>query len=138
MSKKQILGIIVSFSVLCLVLSSLLLRAQDSLHPNPDFADALWLAKSDGITKIATADASVLLELADVKNVRAIAVDEQRGVLWAYIQNTLWAYRFNGEPALSISLIPPGDYGNGKEVAISTNLQNGTVWLGVKKSLCRT
>lgn len=118
MSKKQILGVMLSFPLLCLVLSSLLLRAQDSLHPNPDFADALWLGKSDGIDKIATADASVLLQIVDVKNVRAIAVDEPRGVLWAYIQNTLWAYRFNGEPALSISFTPPGDNGNGKEVAI--------------------
>ena len=135
MSKKQILGFLLSFPLLCLVLSSLLLRAQDSLHPNPDFANALWLAKSDGIDKIATADASALLEIVDVKNVRAIAVDEQRGVLWAYIQNTLWAYRFNGEPALSIALTPPGDNGNGKDVALSTNPENGTVWLGVKKSL---
>jgi len=117
-SKKQILGIIVSLPLLCLVLSSLLLRAQDSLHPNSDFANALWLAKSDGIDKIAAADASVLLQIVDVKNVRAIAVDEPHGVLWAYIQHTLWAYRFNGEPALSISFTPPGDNGNGKEVAI--------------------
>jgi ligand-binding sensor domain-containing protein len=134
-SKRQILGIMLSIPLLCLVLSSLLLRAQHPLHPNPDFANALWLAKSDGIDKIATADAGALLEIVDVKNVRAVAVDEQRGVLWAYIQNTLWGYHFNGEPALRIALTPPGENGNGKDIALSTNPKNGTVWLGVKKSL---
>jgi RHS repeat-associated protein len=134
-SRKQILGIVASFSLLCLVLSSLLLRAQDALLPNPDFADALWIAKSDGINKIATADGSALLQIDAVKNVRAVAVDERHGVLWAYIKDTLWAYRFNGGPLFSIPLSPHGDHGNGKEVVLSVNPENGTVWLGVKKSL---
>ena len=135
MSKKQILGIIVSCSLLCLIFSSLLLRAQHPLSPNPDFVAALWVARSEAINKIATADASALLQIADVKNVRAVTVDEQRGVLWAYIQNTLWVYRFNGKPAFSIPLTPHGDNGNGKEVALTANPKNGSVWLGVKKSL---
>jgi RHS repeat-associated protein len=133
--KKQILGIITSFSLLCLVLSSILLRAQHPLPPNPDFADALWVAQLSAINKIAAVDASALLQITDVKNVRAVAVDEEHAVLWAYIQNTLWAYRFNGEPSLSIPLTPHGDNGTSKAVAISTNPENGTVWLGVKTSL---
>ena len=135
MSKKQILGIIVSCSLLCLIFSSLLLRAQYPLPANPEFATALWIAKADGINKIATADGSALLQIADVKNIRAVTVDEQHGLLWAYIQNTLWAYHFNGKPAFSVPLTPHGDNGNSKEVALSTNPQNGSVWLGVKKSL---
>ena len=118
MSKKEILSIIVSISLLCLILSSLLLRAQSPVLPNPDFVHALWVAKSDGIDKIDTADGSALLQTPGVKNVRAIAVDDQRGVLWAYIQNTLWAYHFNGKPGLSVPLAPHGDDGNGNEVAL--------------------
>ena len=135
MSKKQILGIIVSLSLLCIVLSSLLIRAQHPLLPNPEFANALWIAKLDGISKIATTDAATLLHIANVTNVRAVAVDEQRGLLWAYIQNTLWAYRFNGEPSLSIPLDPHGDNSNHKDVALNVNPNNGTIWLGVKKAL---
>ena len=56
-------------------------------------------------------------------------------LLWAYIQNTLWAYRFSGKPAFTIPLTPHGDNGNDKEVALRANPQNGSVWLGVKKSL---
>jgi RHS repeat-associated protein len=134
-SKKQIMGIIVSCPLLCLIFSSLLIRAQDPLPPNPDFASALWVARSEGINKVATHDASPLLQIPGLKNVRAITVDEQHGILWAYIQNTLWAYQFNGKPAFSIPLTPHGDKGDSKEVALSANPKNGSVWLGVKKSL---
>jgi hypothetical protein len=54
-------------------------------------------------------------------------------VLWAYIQNTLRAYRLNGEPALGIPLTPHGDHGYSQDVALSVNADNGTVWLGVKR-----
>jgi hypothetical protein len=134
-SKKRIMGIIVSCPLLCLIFSSILIRAQYPLPSNPDFASALWVARSEGINKIATTDASPLLQIPDVKNVRAITVDAQRGILWAYIQNRLWAFHFNGKPAFSISLSPYGDNGNSEEVALSANSQNGSVWLGVKKSL---
>jgi ligand-binding sensor domain-containing protein len=134
-SKKQFLGIIVSLSLLGIVLSSLLIRAQHPIPVNPDFVTALWIAQSDGIRKIATADAGDLLHIDDLKHVKAVAVDDQRGMLWAYIKNTLWAYNFNGEPAFSIPLTPHGDHGNHPHVALSVNSNNGTVWLGVKKAL---
>jgi hypothetical protein len=134
-SKKQFLGIVVSLSLLGIVLSSLLIRAQHPIPVNPDFVAALWIAQSDGIRRIATADASDLLHIGDLKHVRAIAVDDQRGVLWAYIHNTLWAYNFNGEPAFSLPLPPLGDHGNHPHVALSANSKDGTVWLGVRKAL---
>jgi hypothetical protein len=61
--KQHILGIILSFPVLCLVLSSLWLRAQHPPLPNRDFTDALWIARSHGIDKLATADARALLHI---------------------------------------------------------------------------
>ena len=135
MKKQHISGSIVAFSILCLILSNFLLRAEPPLDANPDFSDAIWIAQPDAIKKIATADGSELLHIPKVKNVRAIAVDDQRGVLWSYQQNVLWVYRFNGEPLLSIPLHPYGDNGNGPDVALSVNPTNGTAWLGVKKAL---
>src|SRR6266511_4789241 len=132
---KHLIGISVSLSILCLVLSSLWLRAQNPLPPNPDFVDALWVAHSDGISKISATDATVLLDMADAKNTRAVAVDGQHGVLWAYRANTVWAYRFNGQPVLSIPLGQQGDNGNGQDVALSVNPDQGTIWVGLKKFL---
>jgi hypothetical protein len=134
-SKKQFLGVTLSLSLLGIVLSSLLIRAQHPVPVNPDLVAALWIAQSDGIRKVATADASDLLHIDDLKHVKAIAVDDQRGVLWAYIQNTLWAYHSNGEPAFSLLLAAHGDHGNHPHVALSVNAANGTVWLGAKKTL---
>jgi hypothetical protein len=84
----------------------------------------VYSRKADGINKIATADGSALLQITDVKNVRAVSVDERHGVLWAYIQNTLWAYRFNGKPAFGVPLISHGDNGNGKDTALGRLAEN--------------
>jgi hypothetical protein len=62
---------------------------------NPDFVDAVWVAK-DTIVKLAAATGSRLLELTDIKNARALALDAQRGVVWAYGHRNLHAYQFNG------------------------------------------
>ena len=89
MKKQHIGGSIVVFAMLCLILSNFLLRAEPSLDANPDFSDAIWIAQPDAIKKIATADGSELLHIPKIKNVRAIAVDDQRGMLWTYQQNVL-------------------------------------------------
>ena len=52
----------------------------------------------------------------------------------AYIQNTLWAFRFNGKPVLSIPLTPHGNNGNAKEIALSEP-QTCTALAGSEKSL---
>src|SRR5215831_12954500 len=132
---KPLIGLIMSFSILYLVLSSLLLRAQDPLPPNPDFVDTVWVAHSDGIRKVSATDGTVLLTIADAQNVRAIAVDAQYGVLWAYRSNTVWAYSFNGKVLVSIPLGQQGDNGDGQDPILGVNPNNSTVWLGLKKYL---
>jgi hypothetical protein len=115
---KHLIGITVSLSVLCLVLSSLWLRAQAPLSPNPDSVDALWVAHSDGLRKVSATDGTMLLDMAEAQDARAVAVDGQRGVLWAYRASALWAYRFNGTPVISIRLAQQGDNGNSQDVAL--------------------
>ncbi|MBI4334832.1 MAG: hypothetical protein HY673_26555 [Chloroflexi bacterium] len=73
-------------SVLCIFLSCFPIHAQETLPPRPDYVNALWIAQSDGILKLATVDATVLLEIPEARNMRTLAVDEHRGVLWAYGQ----------------------------------------------------
>jgi RHS repeat-associated protein len=132
---KPFVGIVMVVSTLCLVISSLWLRAQHPLSPHPDFADALWLAHADGIRKIAPEDATVLFTVTDAKDVWALAVDAPRGVLWAYGRHTLSAYRLNGQPFISVPLTPSTSSGNSKDVSLSVNPDDGSVWLGVKKFL---
>lgn len=95
-----------------LILSSLFtpfcLRAQPIPSPDPDFVDAVWVATSDGIRKVAANDATTLFEIADTQDVQAVAVDVQHGVLWAYGEDTLSAYGFNGGLLLNTP-VPPAE-----------------------------
>lgn len=115
----------------------------------PDMGDAVWVAK-DTVLKIAAHDGSRLLELAAVKNARAVAVDESRGLVWAFGQHTLHAYRVDGTPVHHVPVPPPGGnhksnddndddddddaHGHG-HVALTVHPDHGTVWLGVNQTL---
>ncbi|MBI2877240.1 MAG: hypothetical protein HYY20_10190 [Candidatus Tectomicrobia bacterium] len=106
----------------------------------PDYVDALWVAEAEGILKIAAADATILLEITDLQNVRAVALDERRGVLWAYGQGSLRAYGFNGELLFNLPLPPPDDDRDKEEddsghAALAANSNSGAVWLGLGKLL---
>ncbi|MBI2875537.1 MAG: hypothetical protein HYY20_01500, partial [Candidatus Tectomicrobia bacterium] len=114
---------VVPLSVLLVFLSCFPVYAQKTPSPRPEYMNALWIAKSDGILKVATTDATVLLEIVEARNVRALAVDEQRGLLWAYGRGILRAYGFNGEPLLSVFIPSTGDE-EGEEEDKNTNGKN--------------
>lgn len=117
----------------------------------------MWLAHADGILKVAAANGTVLLDIATSHEVRAVGLDEPRGVLWTANANTLQSYTFSGIPLLNLPVPPPDDKKAGKKkekdpnedtdttadededkedtkhVSLSVNPSNGTVWLGVSK-----
>lgn len=107
MRTRSLVGVIMVVSTLCLVFSSLWLRAQHPLSPHPDFADALWLAHSDGIRKIAADAATVLFTMSDANDVwalavdahpdvRALAVDVAVGSVWVGLHKGLRHYDATG------------------------------------------
>lgn len=117
-------------------------RAQQTLAPRSDYVNALWVAGSDGIVKLATADGTILFEIPEAEDVRAVAVDAQRGILWAYSQGTLYAYSFNGTLLRSVPVFPDDDNDDDDDddeddahIALTLNSQDGTVWLGVHKTV---
>jgi ligand-binding sensor domain-containing protein len=83
-------------SLLGLFFAALTLCAQQSSAANQLFVDALWAGTSDGILKIADANGTILFNVANVRNVRTVAIDTRRGVLWAADGKTLRAYNFAG------------------------------------------
>ncbi len=64
--------------------------------PDNDYVGALWVAESDGILKLATADGSVLFEIGNVEDVQELALDETHGILWAYGKAQLTTFTFDG------------------------------------------
>jgi len=119
------------------------LRAQQTSTTHSDFVDALWVATARGIVKLATADGTGLLTIAEAQDVRAVAVDAQRGILWAFGANVLQAYGFDGEFLLGVPVSPSNnkddddddDDDGGTPLALRVNARNGTVWLGIHKTL---
>ncbi|MBI4454589.1 MAG: SMP-30/gluconolactonase/LRE family protein [Acidobacteria bacterium] len=106
--------------------------------PNPEYLDALWIAKNDRILKLAAADGAPLLEVASIRKVAAAAVDERRGVVWTYGDGTLRGYSFNGAPlfVVSIDLEKPGEESGGRgHAALAVNSTTGTAWLGIRRRL---
>lgn len=84
-------------TVLVFVLSfSLSVIAEAATLSDSNYVGALWVAESDGILKLATADGEILFEIGDAKDVQALSLDESYGVLWAYGNNLLTSYSFDG------------------------------------------
>jgi RHS repeat-associated protein len=113
--------------------------------PDNHYAGALWVAESDGVLKLATADGSVLFEIGDAEAVQALALDEQRGLLWAYGDDTLSAYAFDGT---LVNRYGPerrrkGEHRNrhreehGKDDTVSLAIvpDDGSLWLGDDREL---
>ncbi|MCU7806000.1 MAG: hypothetical protein KZQ96_22720 [Candidatus Thiodiazotropha sp. (ex Lucinoma borealis)] len=93
MQGRQYRSPLVVFSLIFLILwftcfSSL-------IHAN-DRVNALWIAESTGVIKIATSDGTVILEIKDAGDSQVVSVDQQHARLWIYGSNTLRSYSFDG------------------------------------------
>jgi len=108
---------------------------------NTAFVDALWVAESGRVLKIAEADGSVLLQIPNAGEPSALTVDASRATLWAYGRNTLTAYDFAGNRRLAVPL--SGTRGKddddeddeGKAVGLALDPNDGSVWLGRDRQL---
>jgi ligand-binding sensor domain-containing protein len=112
---------------------------------NPDFTDALWIAESERVLKVARAEGSVLFEIPEAGAVTALAIDASHTTLWAYGQNTLYAYDFSGQrrlraPLPSASTVDDEDEDDedddvGTAIRLAVDPNDGSVWLGRHKYL---
>ena len=114
---------------------------KESLTPTPHFSDALWLAHKDRLLKIDLSEGSLLLTVPTVKNLRTLAVDSRRGLVWAYGKKHLFAFAFDGELRLSIPVsiadTAGPKQGDKRHLDLVVNSNSGTVWLGLSRSLCQ-
>lgn len=84
----------------------------------PQYAASLWIGGSDGIIKASASDGSVLLRITDAKEIRAIAVDDVNGWIWAFGKTELYAYGFNGARLLSVAVQEAGHSCGKEDIAI--------------------
>jgi RHS repeat-associated protein len=98
---------------------------------NPAAVNALWVAESSGVIKVATADGSLVLEIPGFTNVRAVAVDHHRPTLWLYAGQNLYAYGYDGTQQLAVPLALP----NPANAALAVDEHDGSIWLGADQNL---
>ncbi|HEY0720733.1 MAG TPA: hypothetical protein VGE50_05720, partial [Gammaproteobacteria bacterium] len=122
-------GTLSSFIVRILFLTLFLsLTAHATTEIDNDYAGALWVAKSDGILKLATANGHVLFEISDASDAQAMAIDERRGRLWLYGNGLLSAYAFDGK--LITSHRDLSSQGQSSLATLTVSPTDGSVWLG--------
>jgi RHS repeat-associated protein len=90
---------VVLWCVVVLGISSVALMPQDGefLRTGPELIDALWVVGRHGLMKMDVGDLGVLLEIPDAGDVRAVDIDERRGLVWAFSKNRLRGMTFGGE-----------------------------------------
>ena len=114
-----------------------MLAQQAAVVPNPDFADALWLTVSDSLRKLAATDGALVLISRTETTLQPLALAPQRGRVWSYGTNTLKAFTFTGQLALTVPVPPVSGDGDdndddddGRAAHLAVNGSTGSVWLG--------
>src|ERR1700688_1025334 len=98
---------------------------------NPAAVNALWVAESSGVIKVATADVILALEVLVLSNVRAVAVDHHRPTLWMYAGQNLYSYGYDGTQQLAVALALP----NPASDSLAVNEHDGSIWLRADQNL---
>lgn len=98
---RHLLGLVLLLLTVT-TLPSRLTDAQVSPAPDPDYFDALWVARAGGALKVDPQDGAVLGAVGDGRAVQAVAVDELRGHAWLLGGGTLRALAFDGTPLLDV------------------------------------
>ncbi|QBQ55345.1 RHS repeat-associated core domain-containing protein [Nitrosococcus wardiae] len=141
--------------LIVLVISAAFSSDDPTNIPDPSFGDALWIAESGDVLKVAIADGTTLFAINHVDEIYALAVDSEVGTIWASSGSTLYAYNFAGE-RLSATPIdkmwdekgvvdtddegkdkskPVKDNRNKKFIQLAVNPDDGSVWLSRHKKL---
>ena len=89
----------VLWCVVVVGVSSVALMPQhgEPVSTGPEFVDSLWVAGDKALLKIDVSDASVLLEMPNMDDMRAMDIDDRRGLLWAVSKDRLLGITFGVE-----------------------------------------
>lgn len=133
--------------VLALLMLGLLASTQTILRANTESKAALWLGTSQGLRKLALQDLSLVLEVADSSETRALVVDELNGRVWAYGNGALNAFGLGGRRLLDIPVPVNEREDEGQDddceaesaacAVLVLDPADSSVWLAVGKSLYR-
>jgi Big-like domain-containing protein/glucodextranase-like protein len=100
-----------------------------------DTGGTVWLGGEKSLIAVTTADPSrIALSLTAPETISAIAADVQTGQLWVLGQQSLFAFRRDGSPALARDL---RDFGIANAQALAFDFASQAVWVGHQQGLSR-
>ena len=123
-----------------------------------EFVDALWVATDNGLLKIDSSDVSTLLEIPKIGDIKALDIDDRRGLVWVFTKNRLRGISFGGEVRFTAPKDDDDDDDRGRgrrgddddddddesdelklrgdrPFGLQVNSNTGTVWLGLGRLL---
>jgi RHS repeat-associated protein len=101
---KRSAAFVITISVLLLVLFGPRVVKLVAGSSGADTWSALWLGGEGGLAKVAASDGTLLDQVSGLGDVRSIAVDNTRMMVWTYGRETLSCIGFDGKTALSVRL----------------------------------
>ncbi|HHQ42451.1 MAG TPA: carboxypeptidase regulatory-like domain-containing protein, partial [Chromatiales bacterium] len=105
----------IAFLLFAITLAGAALVARSAQQPDPRFVPAVWVAAESAVLKLHADTGAELARIEGLGEVRALAVDARRGVLWVWAEGRLHAYGFDGLRQRSLTLPPAGREGDEEE-----------------------
>jgi RHS repeat-associated protein len=98
---------------------------------DPAGAEALWIAGTAGIQRIAPADGRLTLSIPESGGTRAVAVDPGRSRVWVWTGHSLVSLGFDGARGLTVPLDLPATV----QADLAVRSGDGSVWLAAGREL---
>ena len=76
---------------------ALLPHPQEPAPTGSEFVDALWVATDHGLLKVDSSNVSTLSEIPKIGDIKALDIDDRRGLVWFFTKNRLRGISFGGE-----------------------------------------
>jgi len=76
---------------------ALMPHPQEPAPMDSEFVDALWVATDHGLLKVDSSNVFTLSEIPKIGDIKALDVDDRRGLVWVFTKNRLRPISFEAE-----------------------------------------
>ena len=76
---------------------ALMPHPQEPAPTGSEFVDALWVATDHGLLNVDSSNVSTLSEIPKIGDIKALDIDDRRGLVWVFTKNRLRGISFEAE-----------------------------------------